>query len=191
MKLYWGRAPKEATELVGAQHLTFDFKKIQIYGGLFALLVALPLAYLAWRAAWPNAVIFGVFKEGPFTFLGLLVGIIVAHELCHLLAQPWLGLGPRSYAGFDPKSGSPFAGYRGIVGRPLLLWMLLAPFLALSVVPYLLAPHFPSAAPYLAWTSIVNALGAVGDFFYAGLVLFKLPKNVVFQDGSYGQRAAA
>ena len=65
MKLYWGPPPKRDSALVDARPWVRDLKKLQAYGGLAAMLVILPLAYVAWRLQWPDAVIFGVFREGP------------------------------------------------------------------------------------------------------------------------------
>jgi len=150
------------------------------------LLVIFSLAgaavFLAAIAAWsvwvPNAW-HGAFTEAyPLgTFLVCVAIGIVIHESLHLFAHPFFGLSAQSVVGFWPKMMAPYVSFDGQMTRNRLLLVSLTPFLALSVLPFLLAVFAGYSNTYVALLAIINASASIWDIHLAIVAATSIPAD--------------
>lgn len=111
--------------------------------------------------------------------------LIIVHELLHAAAHPGYGLHPATVVGAWPEKMLFYAHYCGVLKRNQFLIVFAMPFLAISVLPLVIAtvgilpPPFASVA---AWFSIWNALFACGDVFGFFLVLSQIPSNSIVRN---------
>jgi Putative zincin peptidase len=149
---------------------------------LVILIVASVASFFAAMAAWsvwvPNA------WHGTFTqaypldsFLVCLVVGTVVHESLHLFAHPFFGLSAQSVVGFWPKLMTPYVLFDGPIARNRLVIVLLTPFLALSVFPFLLAVFTSYSNAYVTLIAIINASGSLWDIHRAIVVATYIPAN--------------
>jgi hypothetical protein len=156
---------------------------------MFENLLALPIGVVA--AATVAALWFFVTPLGDIapsmslpTFLLLLPGLVVVHELIHALIHPRAGLSPHSILGFWASLGF-YAHYDGEMSRNRLVACLLMPLLILSVVPLLVSAVTQVASGWVAFVSAFNALCACVDLLLAGSVLFQIPATAIVRFKSW------
>jgi hypothetical protein len=108
-------------------------------------------------------------------------GLLVVHELIHVLACPGLGLSSANVMGVWPSRLLPYADYQG----PLPCWraiiVALAPFTILSLVPLAVAFLAGSAPTFWMLVSVVNALGCGGDALLCFVMTSQVPLGAVVQ----------
>ncbi len=107
-------------------------------------------------------------------FLLSFAGLVVVHELIHVLVHPMAGRSPHSVVGFWPSVGF-YATYDGELSRNRLVAILLMPLLIISFVPLLVSAVTQVSSGWAAFVSAFNALCACADILEAGLVLFQIP----------------
>ena len=97
-------------------------------------------------------------------FLFLLLALIPMHEFIHALAYGCGLRSPNLIAGVWLKRGLPYVLYDTPLPRRRVLWMLAAPFCALSVLPLLAAPFLSGAGlVLLCFFSALHAALCAGD----------------------------
>lgn len=113
-----------------------------------------------------------------------IAGFVVVHELIHALGHPMAGLSPRSILGFWAALGF-YAHYDGEMSRNRLITILLMPFVIISLVPLLVAAITQAASGWVAFISVLNALGACVDLLLAGSVLIQIPATAIVRFKSW------
>jgi hypothetical protein len=151
-----------------------------------ALLVALPIGIVAagvvavlWLAMTPLQV---HDVTSTMSLCGLLVslaGMVVVHELIHLVVHPMSGRSPHSIVGVGGPSTGVYAHYAGEMTRNRFVAILLMPLVVISFVPLLVAAAIQVASGWVAFISVFNAFGACLDILDAGLVLFQIPATAI------------
>jgi hypothetical protein len=108
------------------------------------------------------------------TFVLSLAGLVVVHELLHVLAHPMAGRSPHSILGFWPRVCF-YANYDGELSRNRLVAILLMTLLPITVLPLLVSAVTQDSSAWVAFVSAFNAFCACADMLEAGLVLFQIP----------------
>jgi len=122
-----------------------------------------------------------VMKTPVWLFSTILLLYIPAHELIHALCFPDRGLSDRTFIGFWPGTGFFYAHYEGAMSRERFLLVYTAPYMILSLLPFALMTGgrllgWPlEIVLALAWLSLLNSLGAAGDWIGFGLILVQIP----------------
>ncbi len=111
-------------------------------------------------------------------FLVLFAGIVVVHELLHVVVHPRSGRSPHSIVGFGPSIGF-YGHYGGEMTRNRFVAILLMPVVVISLVPLLVAAVARVATGWVAFISVFNAFCAGTDILLAGLVLFRTPPAAI------------
>lgn len=106
-----------------------------------------------------------------------LIALMPIHELVHAAVHPSSGMSDDSILGFWPSRLLFYAHYRGELSRTWFIVILLMPLLVISFVPLLACVLAGRSSGLLAFISSVNALGACGDIFGVGLLLFQVPSD--------------
>jgi hypothetical protein len=116
-------------------------------------------------------------------FLLSFAGMVVVHELIHLLVHPMAGRSPHSIVGSGPTSC--YAHYDGELSRNRLVAILLMPVPIISIVPLLVSAVTQVSSGWAAFVSVLNAFGACADMLEAGLVLFQIPPTAIVRYKSW------
>jgi hypothetical protein len=125
-------------------------------------------------------------SESTMSWLVMLVVLVLyipLHEAMHLLGQPDWGRSNQSVVIVWPARLRFGVYYDGCMSRRRWLWMRLAPFIVLSVLPaalLALSQVQPLAAELqigLSVLLVVNTLGSGGDILAAWLVLTQVPAS--------------
>ncbi len=111
-------------------------------------------------------------------FLVSFAGIVVVHELLHVVVHPMSGRSPHSIVGFGPSIGF-YGHYGGEMTRNRFVAILLMPLVVISFVPLLVAAVAQAASGWVAFISAFNAFCAGIDILLAGLVLFQIPAAAI------------
>lgn len=186
MRFIIGLPPEVICELDSPHRLVMDYPRLHAIALVFGALVVAPVIYLAWFACFGSAGLLGMLDQSPGVFLGSLALVLLAHELLHLFAMPRFGLGSDSMLGFDPKSCLPYAAHNGIMRRRRMLFMLCAPLLVLTVLPFFVAALQHEWKWLCAWISILNGTLASGDIYMIIMVLRRVPMGHAFHGEFYG-----
>jgi hypothetical protein len=128
-------------------------------------------------------------RNASFDSLGTLFIALIAlmpiHELIHAAVHPGSGMSDDSILGFWPSRLLLYAHYVRELSRTRFIVILLMPLLVISFVPLLACALTGRSSVLLAFTSIVNALGACGDIFAIGLLLFQVPSDARIRNQGY------
>jgi hypothetical protein len=155
--------------------LVTDYSRVHVIAMILGIVLVGPALYFSWHAFWPNSIVFGTFDQPPEIFIPTLLGVIVIHELVHLLSHPYAGFSRQSVVGMLPKSFLFYASYNGEQSRARLAWTLVAPIVFLTILPLAISRSVPEpVVPFLATLSIMNGLAASGDV----LLIFKLFREI-------------
>jgi hypothetical protein len=119
------------------------------------------------------------------TFGGLIVGIIIVHELVHAAVHPGGGRSTNSILGFWPSRMLFYACYVGEMSRNRFAAILLMPLLVISFLPLLIAMLWQPISGWIVMASILNALFACGDVFGALLVMSQVPATATVRNQGY------
>lgn len=175
--------------------------------GLFLLWLPLFLLIFPFELLTPQAVqlspnefqiIVPIFQIHPRLILVILVAILIlfipAHETVHALCCPGWGLSPNTVVGLWLKKGFLYVFHDGPMSRNRFMFVLLAPYLFLSLLPLALIAilRFTGWTPVLilslTWTSLVGSLLAGGDFASLGsLISSSIPGTVLIRNN--GQKS--
>jgi hypothetical protein len=107
-------------------------------------------------------------------FLVSFAGMVVVHELTHLVVHPMSGRSPHSIVGAGGPTTGVYAHYAGEMTRNRFVAILLMPLVIISFVPLLVAAVAQVSSGWIAFISAFNALVACLDTLDAGLVLFQI-----------------
>ena len=147
--------------------------------GLFAAypigVVAAGMVSILWLAITPFQ-----FQDVTSTmslrgFLVSFAGMVVVHELIHLVVHPMSGRSPHSIVGAGGPTAGVYAHYAGEMTRNRFVAILLMPLVIISFLPLLVAAVTQVSSGWVAFISAFNAFGACVDTLDAGLVLFQIP----------------
>jgi hypothetical protein len=143
---------------------------------LWSLCIGIGLAVgiaLAWRLVAPGSLPFGA----P-TWIDIAVvtmTLALGHEALHLLGFPNAGLDANTVVGVWPELGSPYVQYLSPMARNRFLFAVLLPFLALTVLPFLLVLKWDGQIAVFSWISVLNCVGAGSDIFIFVKMLALVP----------------
>jgi hypothetical protein len=145
-----------------------------------------PISEKAFQIQMP--IVASLLETSIWPFLMILILFIPLHELIHALCFPDQGLSARAFIGFWPSTVFFYAHYEGPMSRNRFLLVCVAPYIALSLVPMTLIAGLrflgwrPEIMLSLAWLSLVNSLGAAGDFIGFWLVLSQIPHTAIVRN---------
>jgi hypothetical protein len=108
-------------------------------------------------------------------FLFSFAGMVVVHELIHVLVHPMSGRSTHTIVGTGGPTSGIYAHYAGEMSRNRLVAIFLMPLVVISFVPLLVAAVAQVASGWVAFISVFNAFGACADTLDAGLILFQIP----------------
>lgn len=118
----------------------------------------------------------------PGTLLGSIaafIGLIVGHEMVHLVALPRCGLTSATVVGFWPQKVTPYVSHEGELSRNRYLIVGLMPLLLLSVVPLLVGLLFAWMPLWLVVLSIINGFVSAGDIINAIVLVSQTPRSAM------------
>lgn len=162
---------------------------------------AIPLSVLMAAATFivigevddPSATI--VIRPGDFdtaNALGIIligivyfVGVLVLHEVVHLVAHPGFGLTNNSILGIWPKAGVCYAFYGGELSRSRFLYIIALPLLVLTAAPVFWFHLTGKIHMWLAPLALLNALGASFDVLVIGMVLRQVPWGATIRNNGW------
>lgn len=133
-------------------------------------------------------IVSSILDTSIWPFLTILILFIPAHELIHALCFPDRGRSARTFIGLWPSMGFFYAYYEGSMLRNQFLLVLVAPYIALSLMPVALIAGLrflgwlPEVMLSLAWLSLVNSLGAAGDLIGAWVILSQITSTAVVRN---------
>lgn len=107
--------------------------------------------------------------------VGLFIGVLIVHELSHLVAHPGFGSSKHSVLGVWPKAGICYAFYGGELSRNRFLLIIAFPLIALTIAPVISFWIVGKVNMWLAFVAMINALGASFDLLVIGMVLYQVP----------------
>ena len=146
------------------------------------LLAAYPIGVVAagivavlWLAITPFQLQDVISTMSLHGFLVSFVGMVVVHELIHLVVHPMSGRSPHSIVGAGGPTTGVYAHYAGEMTRNRFVAILLMPLVIVSFVPLFVAAVGQISSGWMAFISAVNAFGACADILDAGLVLSQIP----------------
>jgi Putative zincin peptidase len=149
----------------------------------FGLLMGFCVA-VTWRLLDTNTLPIGV--PTAFEFIVVLLVLTVVHEALHLLGFPGFGFDGHSACGVWPKGGSPFAQYLRPVSRNRFIFFTATPFVVLSLMPLVVKALGYPVSHLIAWTSVINSVGAGSDLLACALLLKDVPKNAEVIESDMG-----
>ena len=117
--------------------------------------------------------------------IGLFVGVLIVHELVHLVAHPKCGLSQESVLGLWPKAGVCYAFYGGEISRNRLLTMIALPLLVFTVAPVLSFWATGKIVMWLAFVAMINALGSSFDVLVFAMVLYQVPAATIIRTNGW------
>ena len=148
-----------------------------------ALLIAVGILF-AWvalaRVHGIEELIQIVFTPGTLlSSIAAFVGLIVGHEMVHLVALPKCGLTSATVVGFWPQKVTPYVSHEGELSRNRYVLIGLMPLLLLSVVPLLIGLLFASMPLWLVVLSIINGFISAGDIINVILLVSQTPRSAI------------
>jgi hypothetical protein len=147
---------------------------VAVITGLLLLFFWFFFTPLAQRVASPSGLVLGWI---PIT--------VILHELMHALFHPGFGTTGESILGFWPQKLLLYAHYTGAVSRQRFVWILLAPFLVLSIFPLLVCMITEQATLSLFFVSLFNGLLACMDLLGTVLILIQVPYQAIARNKTW------
>lgn len=108
--------------------------------------------------------------------------VVVVHELVHALVHPGNGREEASLLGCWPSRLLFYAHYDAGLTRERFLAILLAPFIALTVVPLAWLALAKSDSLLLGAVAAANGVGACGDLLGVLLIVFQIPRGALVRN---------
>lgn len=175
MRFHWGAVPK-------SPDFTPDeaWKPLKEFSPWLAQLASLPIGLAAaagvvvlWFTITPLKAAALIFSMPDF--LVASIGFVIVHELIHAAAHPLAGRSSRSLLGIWPSRLIAYAYYDGELTRNRLVTILLMPFLVITFAPLLFSVITRSVSVWVAFVSVLNALGSSVDILFAAMLLVQVP----------------
>jgi hypothetical protein len=110
------------------------------------------------------------------------LGIVVSHEVLHVVVHPRSGRSPQSVLGLWPSRVTLYVHYDGELSRRRFLAALLIPFIILTLGPLLVAAVTEVAAARGCFVSILNAALASVDLLGAGIIVRQVPTDAIVRN---------
>lgn len=193
--LHPARAKRRAPHMrfhLGALHSSPDFvpdaswKPLRQPSPWMELLAAYPIGIVAagmvavlWLAITPFQLQDVISTMSLRGFLVSFAGMVVFHELIHLVVHPMSGRSPHSIVGAGGPTTGIYSHYAGEMTRNRFVTILLMPLVIISFVPLFVAAVAQMSSGWIAFISALNAFGACADTLDAGLVLFQIPASAI------------
>lgn len=156
---------------------------LQKHAAVFAG-ITVPLLILAWTLVPGRDGLRDVAMAAGGGIL-LLLPLVVLHEGIHLLLHPGMGRSDQSVVGGSTQHGAFYAMYFGEMSRGRYIAVLLAPFLVLTVLPWVACLAMGDFVPWAAGLSVLNGLFACGDLMGTWLILRGSPKGARLRNRGY------
>jgi len=139
---------------------------------------------LTWKIFFVNSLPLGSPTWNEIIISSII--LIVGHEAIHLLGFPDYGLSYKTVIGIWPEAGSPYVQYTAPMSRNRFLFVLLLPFLILSVFPILFSCNHVRIIDQLSWISVLNCIGAGSDILIFIRIIYTVPpkSNVIESESS-------
>ena len=134
----------------------------------------------------------GILRAEPLMFTVLIIFVVLVipvHELAHAVVYPGSLRSSRLVVGFWPKRFLPYVVYDYPLPKRRVLWMLMTPLIALSVIPAVLLPLF--GGPWIRFVSallLTHVLACSGDIFYVALIASQVPKGGYIHNKGWSTR---
>lgn len=110
------------------------------------------------------------------------LGLVLLHEVCHLLMHPRRGFSRQTIVGFWPSRTLIYVHYDGEKTRNTAICILLTPLLLLSAAPLVLASLCKEAIPLVASLAIANAFVSCLDVYEAALIMSQVPNGAIVRN---------
>lgn len=195
MRLHYG-APPADTSFVP---LDEGWNKLREPGALGLQILAVPVMIgtlmalvSAWKACAPDAfeglsftiksdsdggkstgLVVAVFTAVSLIAMGVLT-LIAVHELLHVSAFP---KGGTRFIGVWPSRLLFYAAFHGSLSRNRFLWVLIVPFLVLTITPLIAAAVMRTTHGLIAVVSILNGAFSCGDLLGMALIAAQVPAS--------------
>ena len=157
--------------------------KMQLIAIVIAVFVGLLLQLLFWLAG-ANVSALQNIRNAPIA-LGIMLGIIPAHELLHLLCFPYFGLNNKSIIGFWPRMFGPYVYYDGALSRNRAILISACPFMVLSIIPLLGSFVMLNISMLVVAVSYLNGLTCGADLISIFLLVKQVPSGALVKSKGY------
>lgn len=145
-------------------------------GQILSLPFGLVALWMAWTSGCSRAV--ASFEAlSPDQLPALMIPLIVAHELVHALVPPEGCARRATIFGVWPSRLLFYVHHDGIGSKGNLLLRLVAPFVALTILPIVCLAAFGVSNPRLALFTLVNAAGSSMDLLGFFVILLGVPSG--------------
>ncbi len=111
--------------------------------------------------------------------------LIPVHELVHAITTPCCGLSDKTVVGFWPRKLLPYAIYTDALNRSRIIWLIVMPFLTLTVLPAIGMCMFGLGWPLLYHFILVNAGFSSGDILQVPIFCFQVPRHALVRNKGY------
>ena len=182
MRFHWGAVPK-------SPDFTPDeaWHPLKEFSPWLAQLASLPIGLAAaagvvvlWFTITPLHDVAQFFSMPVFLIAS--IGFVIVHELIHAAAHPLAGRSSRSLLGIWPSRLIAYACYDGELTRNRFVIILLMPFLVITFAPLLFAIITRSALEWMAFISVLNAMGSSVDILVAIMLLVQVPPTGIVRN---------
>ena len=117
--------------------------------------------------------------------VGLFVGVLIVHELIHLVAHPSFGTSNHSVLGVWPQAGVCYAFYGGELSRNRFILIIALPLVTLTIAPVTSFWITGKVHMWLAFVALVNALGSSFDLLVILMVLHQVPACTIIRNNGW------
>ena len=148
---------------------------------LLAVLAALAIAVWMYIdvLAWPELKLWIAGQT-----LLVIVLLIPVHEFVHAIFYPRTET-ETVVIGFWRERGAFYAAYTGEVSRSRLIFVLISPFLVLSILPFIYGAFENSTSSWIGLISIANAGLSGGDIFCVYLTISQVPRHARLRNNGW------
>ena len=157
--------------------------KMQSIAVVVAVCIGVFLQLLFWLAGADVSPLQNI-RNAPIA-LGIMLGIIPAHELLHLLCFPRFGLSKRAIIGFWPRMFGPYVYYDGALSRKRTILISACPFMLLSIIPLLRSFVTLNIPALVVAVSYLNGLACGVDLVGIFLLVKQVPSGALVRSKGY------
>jgi hypothetical protein len=181
-KLLLGRPPQQNPPFLSKWNSIKIFDKECLLWSLGIGISVAACVALIWRNCDLDSLPLG--SPSWMEFAIVVMVLSVGHETLHMLGFPRFGFDSNTVIGVWPEAGSPYVQYLSPMSRNQFLIAAMFPFLALTILPFMLASYGIGSVEHLSWISVLNSVGAGSDILIVGKLLWMVPNNAsVLENG--------
>lgn len=178
MRLHFGKIPESAT-FQPEQEAWVSMRepspwKFQLLAVPIGVVTVIGLSLL-WDYA--DVRVTSLSASAVFFFPVWIMGVVVIHELIHAAVHPGFGLTSQTILGFWPSKLLFYAHYDNVLSRNRFIAIFLAPLIALSLIPLMIALLIGYASFGVVFVSVFNGLLTCGDVLGFLIVWKMVPKG--------------